>query len=129
MKKLIIALIAILGLFNTDTAQAAGKRYVTVTAVHSGGTWSTHPAVTVPSGKYVQIVSLFKSQAYSVKLLCTIGGNEFDLVFSSSSQPAGSIGGSDSEIVIAGPATIEFYMGSDQQKMLMTYEILPTLPE
>ena len=131
MKKLIIALIAFIGLMEADTAQAEGKRIVTVTAVHSGGTWAKYPAVNITSGQYVRVLSCFKTETEHAKLICTIGVNEFDLIHSSGSVQSGSIGPNDGngEIVVAGPATLEFSMGSDGQGMLMTYEILPSLPE
>ena len=127
MKKLIITLIAILGLFNTDTAQAAGKRYVTVvvSSIDNDGNGVHTDVLNVPSGKYVSIKNIIVDGG-SIYVKVEAAGEKFNLLgpVTNTHQNYGS-----SPIIIAGPAKILLWADSPSEKILLTYEINPVLPE
>ncbi|MDG2213978.1 MAG: hypothetical protein P8M70_09120, partial [Verrucomicrobiota bacterium] len=62
MKKLIIALITILGIFTTDTAWAdGGSHYKTIFQKGDGTNWVHADILVIPSGKCAEQVSIFSN--------------------------------------------------------------------
>ena len=116
MKKLIIALIAIAGLFNAADQAQAGDNYKQLTMTR--GTSKTD-IITVPAGTVFKEVYLGKKGGvtdFNCYFFIQIGGTEFD------------IGANNCPDTVVGPATIKAATNS-QSDFWLVYQILPFLLE
>jgi hypothetical protein len=134
MKKLIITLIAFIGLMEADTAQAEGERVVTFAQKSTGSIVKTSTLVVVPEGKTFHLIAMMNassnsndgSSTYACWLMAEIGVEEYRVIWNRFAN-----GANDNQItpvVITGPATMKFGTGSLGQGVV-TYKIVPNLPE
>ena len=123
MKKLIIALIAIAGLFNAATAKAEDAGYLKTIYQKSSGSPVTQNILVVPAGQAFEAVSVYSNSAVS-----GLGGWDFTFtfIFGSDEYPLPSrqapVG------TWAGPITVKLSTSS-QSMVAVTYRIFPNLSE
>ena len=141
MKKLIIAGIAIAGIFAADTAQAEGDRNVTV--VHKGtNTDSANKTVyTLNANEVLHLTSLTRASVDNqIRILADIDGAS-NLIVLNWAQYNGQRSEEwyysnlseyplkKSPFSIAGPATVKIQNSNTTSTALMTFKISPNLAE
>ena len=126
MKKLIIALIATLGIFTADTVQA-GDRYLTFT--HAGvnhGDVELKTIYTLKAGEVAEMTSFFGTSA-TKNLYFEIGGVTYPARKNPNfNEPWATL---DKPIIAVGPAILKLYNNNGNDNAILTLKISPTLAE
>lgn len=125
MKKLIIALIATLGIFTADTVQAEGKSFVrTSLTPATSGSGVYNPVATIPAGKYAKLQTVYKKQNNSdLSVYITIDSIRFPIYVTGNHNMTAT------DLLVVGPAVIELYHYNAGQQAILVYELFPNLSQ
>jgi hypothetical protein len=130
MKKLIIALIAIAGIFTVDTAQAEGNRYV---MIQTDGTSGNSQSITVKSGE-VAILAYLTGWSNDTQTLSVQYGSVQHVWHRSYWISGAQSGTSDTKdglgvLTVVGPSTITLGSSGEAAKSFAIFKISPNLAE